>query len=188
MLFTTSYAALACCITWGIADGLFYSWERGYIVKQENVIIRLSKSAGQSESAVSLVRDELDDTLLRNVPQEKRLYLYQKLVQYLSFVEEREKMSLRDAATIIPGTFYISTVAGLIVVIPFFLMNSNLPFFLMDDVETALGISNLLGILLFFGIGCYRAFNKDLFSNVISGIGMSLIGIIITAITIVLGG
>ncbi len=188
MLFMTIYAALACCIAWGIADGLFYSWERSYIVKQENTIIRLSKSAGQGESAVSLVGNELDDTILRNVPQEKRKELYQKLVQYLSVVEERKKMTLRDAATIILGTFLISTMAGIIVVMPFFLMSSNLSFFFMGDVETALKVSNLLGILLLFVVGYYRAFNKDLSSRIISGIGTSLIGIIIAVITIVLGG
>ncbi len=188
MLSTIIYSALACCIAWGIADGLFYSWERSYIVKQENAIIRLSKSAGESESAVSLVGDELDDTILRNVTQEKRLELYQKLVQYLSIVEERKKMSLRDAATIILGTVLISTVASLIVVIPFFLMDSKLPFFLTDDVETALMVSNLLGILLLFVVGYYRAFNKDLSSKIISGINTSFIGVIITVITIVLGG
>jgi len=188
MLSTTIYTALACCIAWGIADGMFYSWERGYIIKRENAIIRLSKSAGQSESAVSLAGDELDDTILRNVPQEERLEIYQKLVQYLSFVEERKKMSLRDAATIILGTLIISTVSGLIVVMPFFLMDSNLPFFVKEDIETALKISNLLGILLLFVVGYYRAFSKDLSSKIISGIDTSFIGIIITVITIVLGG
>jgi VIT1/CCC1 family predicted Fe2+/Mn2+ transporter len=134
------------------------------------------------------VGEELDDTILRDVPQEERLDLYQKLVQYLSVVEERKKMSLRDAATIILGTFLISTAAGLIVVIPFFLMDSKLPFFLTDDIETALKVSNLLGILLLFVVGYYRAFSKDLSSKIISGIDTSFIGIIITVITIVLGG
>lgn len=188
MLSTTIYTALACCIAWGIADGMFYSWERGYIIKRENAIIRLSKSAGHSESAVSLVGEELDDTILRNVPQENRLDLYQKLVQYLSIVEERKKMSLRDAATIILGTFLISTATGFIVVVPFFLMDSKLPFFLAGDVETALKVSNLLGILLLFVVGYYRELNKDISSKIISGIGTSFIGIIITVITIFLGG
>lgn len=179
MLSTIIYSALACCVAWGIADGLFYSWERSYIVKKENTIIRLSKSAGQGESAVSLVGDELDDTILRNVPQEKRLDLYQKLVHHLSVVEERKKMSLRNAAAIILSAFFISTVAGFIVV---------MPFFLMDDVETALEVSNLLGILLLFGVGYYRAFNKDLSSRIVSGISTSFIGIIIAIITIFLGG
>jgi VIT1/CCC1 family predicted Fe2+/Mn2+ transporter len=137
---------------------------------------------------VSLVGDELDDTILRNIPQENRLELYQKLVHYLSVVEERKKMSLRDAATIILGTLLISTSDGIIVVIPFFLMDSKLPFFLTGDIETALKISNLLGILLLFVVGYYRAFSKDLSSKIISGIDTSLIGVIITVVTIVLGG
>lgn len=32
-------AALFCCIAWGIADGLFYLWERNYIIRRENKTI-----------------------------------------------------------------------------------------------------------------------------------------------------
>jgi hypothetical protein len=80
------YAALFCCIAWGIADGLFYVWERRYIIGQENEIIRLSKSTRENESALPLVGEELDDTILRNIAPENRQQLYQKLLQFLSGV------------------------------------------------------------------------------------------------------
>lgn len=38
MLSTTIYTVLACCIDSGIADGMFYSWEKSYIIKRENAI------------------------------------------------------------------------------------------------------------------------------------------------------
>jgi hypothetical protein len=46
---TVVYSALFCCIAWGIADGLFYAWERRYNIRTENKIIeyqnpRIAKS------------------------------------------------------------------------------------------------------------------------------------------------
>ncbi|NYT08164.1 MAG: hypothetical protein GKC05_07925 [Methanomicrobiales archaeon] len=173
------FAALFCCIAWGIADGLFYFWERGYIIRRENRIIRFSRSAQDNESALSLIGEELDDTVLRNIPPENRLQLYQTLVQFLSGVDAREKVSLHEAMTIITGTFILSAGAGLIVVVPFFVIR---------DVDQALILSNVLGILLLFGVGYFRAFDRSVLPRVLYGIVSSLIGIFIAGITVVLGG
>ncbi len=175
----TILAALFCCIAWGIADGLFYLWERNYIIRRENRIIQFSKSPREKESALPLIGEELDDTILRNIPKENRVQLYEKLSQFLSGADNREKVSFREAATIVSGTFLLSAGAGLFVVTPFFVIG---------DVEQALKISNLVGILLLFGVGYLRALDRNIFSRVIFGIGSSLIGIVIAGITIVLGG
>jgi VIT1/CCC1 family predicted Fe2+/Mn2+ transporter len=175
----TIFAALFCCIAWGIADGLFYLWERNYIIRRENRIIQLSKSAQQKESALSLIGEQLDDTILRNIPKENRFLLYDKLSQFLSSADNREKVSPREAITIVCGTFLLSAGAGLIVVSPFYVIG---------NVEQALKISNFAGILLLFGVGYFRALDSNFFSRVIYGFGSSLIGIIIAGITIVLGG
>lgn len=171
-------AALFCCIAWGIADGLFYSWERGYIIRRENQIIRFSKSR-ENESAISLIEDELEDTILRNISPETRSQLYRKLVEFLSGVEPRERLSPRQAATIILGTFLLSAGAGLIVVIPFFLIR---------DVGSALLVSNALGIVLLFGVGYFRAIDRSVLPRIMYGFVSSLIGIFIAGITVVLGG
>jgi len=179
MLYNTIVAALLCCIAWGIADGLFYFWERSYIIRRENRIIQSSKSARQDESAIPLIEEQLDDTILRNIPRENRLQLYEKLTEYLSGVDTREKLSWHEAVTIILGTFIRSAGAGLIVVTPFFVLH---------NVEQALILSNVLGIFLLFGVGYFRALDRNFFSKVIFGFGSSFIGIIIAVITIVSGG
>jgi hypothetical protein len=171
-------AALFCCIAWGIADGLFYFWERNYIIRRENMTIQLSKS-GQNEPALSLIGEQLDDTILRTIPENQRLTLYEKLVQFLSTVEAREKVPWQAALTIILGTFVLSAGAGLVVVSPFFFL---------DDARQALGVSNLLGIVLLFIVGYMRALDRNVLMKVMFGIGSSLIGIIIAGITVVLGG
>jgi hypothetical protein len=174
----TVYTALFCCMAWGVADGLFYLWERNYLIRQENEIIALSKSA-QTEPAVSLVEAQLDDTVLRNVPGEQRLELYRKLVQFLSGAGAREKVSVREGLTIIGGTFIRSALAGVVVV---------LPLFATTDVDLALKVSNLLGILLLFGVGYLRAQDRDFLHRIVMGAGTAMIGIVITVITVVMGG
>jgi len=172
-------AALFCCIAWGIADGLFYLWERNYIIRRENKVIEFSKSPQQNESALSLIGEQLDDTILRNIPRENRLQLYEKLTQFLSGVHTRENLTPLQAVTIVLGTFLLSAGAGLIVVFPFFVI---------PDVQQALIVSNLGGIFLLFGVGYFRAFDRNLFSKVLFGLGSSMVGIIIAAITVVFGG
>jgi hypothetical protein len=179
MVYRTALTALFCCIAWGIADGLFYSWERRYIVGQENRIIQLSKSADQQESAIPLIGDQLDDTILRTIPEDQRQTLYRKLAEYLSRIEVREKMTARDSLAIIGGTFLRSAGAGLVVVAPFYLI---------DDNQAALAVSNLVGILLLFGVGYARALDKRPLPRIASGFGTSLLGFIIAGITVVLGG
>jgi hypothetical protein len=171
-------AALFCCIAWGIADGMFYLWERNYIIRRENKTIEFSKSS-LGESAVTLIGEQLDDTILRNIPGENRLQLYEKLTQFLSTVDKRENISTREALTIIFGTFLLSTGAGLIIVFPFFII---------DNIEHALIVSNLSGIFLLFIIGYSRALERNFLSKIIQGTGVAFIGIIIAVITIILGG
>jgi VIT1/CCC1 family predicted Fe2+/Mn2+ transporter len=172
-------AALFCCIAWGVADGLFYLWERNYIIRRENKTIELAKSEGNDDSAISLIGEQLDDTILRNIPGENRVQLYQKLTRFLLTVDEREKLSPRQALTIIIGTFLLSSGAGLVVVFPFFII---------DDVMQALILSNISGILLLFIVGYSRAFERNSLSRIINGFASAFIGIIISLITVVLGG
>jgi VIT1/CCC1 family predicted Fe2+/Mn2+ transporter len=104
---------------------------------------------------------------------------YRRLADYLSRVDARENMTMRDTFIIIWGTFLRSAGAGLVVVIPFFLM---------DDVRAALWVSNLLGILLLFGVGYLRSMDRRPLPRLVMGFGTSLLGIIIAGITVILGG
>ena len=173
------YPALFCCMAWGIADGLFYAWERRYNIRMENKIIDLSRSGQNRDDAIPLIREQLDDTILRNINYEKRMELYRNLMKYLDEVGIKRMLSKRDAISIISATFVISTVAGLAIVAPFFLV---------ENLKTALNISNMLGICLLFIIGYHRAYEKSASARMIMGFGTAVIGIVIAAVTILLGG
>jgi len=88
-------------------------------------------------------------------------------------------MTMRDSLVIVGGTFLRSAGAGLVVVIPFFLM---------DDATAALRVSNILGILLLFGVGYARSLDKRPLPRIAMGFGTSLLGFIIAGLTVVLGG
>jgi VIT1/CCC1 family predicted Fe2+/Mn2+ transporter len=173
------WTALFCCIAWGLADGLFYLWEREYIVRQENRIIASSRSAAGNQAAVAMLGEQLDDSILRNVPRERRAELYEGLSRSLAGAADREKVTAREAGTLVLGTLVRSALAGLVIVAPFFLV---------DDLELALDASNLLGILLLFAVGYTRALDRDLASRLVNGLAAAMIGVIIAVITIALGG
>ena len=173
------YPALFCCIAWGIADGLFYAWERRYNIRMENKIIDLSRPGQDRDEAMHLIREQLDDTILRNINYEKRTVLNRNLMNHLDEVGAKRTPSRWDALSIVSATFAISTAAGLAVVAPFFLV---------ENLKTALDISNMLGICLLFIIGYHRAYEKSASARMIMGFGTAVIGIVIAAVTILLGG
>ena len=172
-------AALLCCAAWGIADGLFYVWERDYILIRENRIIGAARNGVQDDSLRDLIGEELDDTILRTIPPAHRAGLYDQLIRYLSTLDTREKLTAGDAGIIVCGTFLLSTMAGLLLV---------LPFFFITDVRTALILSNLIGILLLFSIGYSRAAGREVLSRLRFGLATSCVGIVIAGMTVVLGG
>ncbi|WP_319508593.1 hypothetical protein [uncultured Methanolobus sp.] len=177
--FPLIYSALFCCIAWGIADGSFYVWERKYNLRMENDIIDMCRSKREKDAAISLIGEQLGNTILSNMAADKRQKLYGDLVVHLAAAGKKEAVSAGDILNIILGTTLVSTVAGLTVIIPFFLI---------EDMYFALTISNWLGISLLFVIGYYRTYEKDLFERLRSGFITAVIGMMIAAITVMLGG
>ncbi|WMW22081.1 hypothetical protein RE476_12010 [Methanolobus mangrovi] len=177
--FPLVYSALFCCIAWGIADGSFYVWERKYNLRMENDIIDMCRSKREKDAAISLIGEQLGNTILSNIAADKRQKLYSGLVLHLAAAGRKEAVSAGDILNIILGTTLVSTVAGLTII---------LPFFLIEDMYFALTISNWLGISLLFVIGYYRTYEKDFFERLRSGFITAVIGMMIAAITVMLGG
>lgn len=173
------WAALFCCIAWGIADGLFYVWERSYLVRQENRVIESSRSVSGRGTAVALLGEQLDDSVLRNLVPERRAAINDLVSRELADAAGRERVAPREAGTILLGTFLRSSVAGLVIVAPFFLV---------DDVDAALYALNTLGILLLFAVGYARSLDPGIAARAVGGLGAAMVGVVIAAITIALGG
>lgn len=171
-------AALLCTIAWGLADGFFYLWERNYIVGQENRVIASSRSPARRDEAVALLGEQLDDSILRNLADGRRAELYAGLLSDLG-VADKAAVTRGEAFEIVLGTLARSAAAGLVIVAPFFFVG---------DPARALLVSNLLGIVLLFAVGYSRAHERDVLSRAVGGAGTAMIGVVIAAITIALGG
>ena len=152
---------------------------REIIISGQRNIIEICKSDLKGEAAIYLISEKLENTIISNISEEKRLELYRDLILHLAATGEKETVSTREVLAIIVVTSLISTASGVTVV---------LPFFLADKLIHALAQSNLLGILLLFITGYYRTYEKNLYGKVRSGFGTTVIGMSIAAITIVLGG
>lgn len=170
-------AALACCIAWGLVDGIFYAWEAHYLQRRKNDLIRLVKQDHTGNGA-SRVNEEMDDTLLVYLDQEDRDQVVDKISKKLSREEPEGVPIVEDIATVGGSLFLV--VGPAIVVL--------LPFYVFPDVSSALFISNILAITMFFVLGYVRNESTVLLKRIRTGFLTALLGVIITFVTLVLGG
>ena len=180
---TVVLSALYCCIAWGLADGVFYAWEDGYNSKNHRILIEDSRTESKKPIAVSMIRDELDDTILGSIEEKDREKLYDGIVGYLARnrLKKVEKFAtLRVLPHYLLGTTVLAVGTGLVVLLPFFILR--------QDVSLALRLSNILGIVVLFLIGFYRSQDSSTLSRISSGIISGTLGAIIVLITLLLGG
>ncbi len=171
--------ALACCIAWGVADGLFYIWERKYILNQERRIVSMSKDTASRQEAVDQVRSLLDDSILRNIEPKKRERLYLGLVNELIDVDEVTGLDRGWAIRILFGTIILAAIAGIVILAPIYFL---------EPLSTAILVSNVLGVMLLFAVGFNRAYGKPLPLRFVSAGAAAVVGLIIALITTYLGG
>jgi hypothetical protein len=180
---TILFSALYCCIAWGLADGFFYAWEAAYNAENNRLLIEDSKNETKRPIAISMIKEELDDTVIGSIAKDDREKLYEGIVGYLSKnrVPQKKTASLiRVLPHYLLGTTTLSILGGVIVLLPFVLIQGNL--------VLALRVSNIVGIITLFLIGYYRSGDNRLERRLSSGLISAVLGIIIAIITVVLGG
>lgn len=170
-------SALACCIAWGLVDGIFYSWEAHYEAKKKNLMIRGAKQALNGPTT-SDVDGAFDESLADYLDEAERKELVEKVNTKLAAAEEVKVPLKQDLITV--GLALALVVGSAIVVI--------IPFYLIDDVLQALLVSNLAGIALLFIIGVWREESKRIGKKLLTGLGTAFLALIITVVTVALGG
>jgi len=170
-------SALACCIAWGLVDGIFYSWEAHYEAKKKNLMIRGAKQALDGPT-VSDVDGAFDESLADYLDESERKELVEKVNVKLATAEEVKVPLKQDLITI--GLAIALVVGSAIVVI--------IPFYLIDDTLQALAVSNIAGIALLFIIGVWREESKRISKKLATGLGTAFLALIITVVTVALGG
>ena len=67
----------------GIADGFFYAWEHDCDTANHRKIAEDSKIEEKKANVISVVKEELDFTILESIDEADREELYAQIVEYL---------------------------------------------------------------------------------------------------------
>ena len=171
-------AILGCNLAWGIIDGVLYVlgqvFERGRL---RRIGFHLRQATSDAE-ARRMVADELDETLTSMTDESTRHSLYQSIV-------ERARSAPQMANRVRRADLLGGLAAGWLVFACSF--PAVLPFLLLDDPRMALRVSNaiLLGLLFFVG---WRWARHTLAKPWIAGVTFLLVGLLLVALAIPLGG
>jgi VIT1/CCC1 family predicted Fe2+/Mn2+ transporter len=169
--------ALACCIAWGLVDGIFYTWEAHYEAKKKNNMIKSAKVA-VDEDLKSEVDGAFDDSLADYLDDEQRKHLVDQVTVKLATAEKVKVPKTQDFVTIGIALFLVVGSAILVVI----------PFYIVDDILNALLLSNLAGISLLFFMGYWREESERITKKLTTGSVTALVAVIITFVTVALGG
>ena len=169
---------LGCNLAWGVIDGVLYVlaqvFERGRV---RRIGLHLRQAVSDTE-ARQMVADEFDETLVPVTDEPVRQRLYQSIVENVrSAPATPNRVSRKD---VLGGL-----AAGWLVFACSF--PAVLPFIFLDDPRLALRVSNaiLLGLLFFAG---WRAARHTLAKPWLAGITFLLVGVLLVALAIPLGG
>jgi len=170
-------SALACCFAWGLVDGVFYVWEGRFETRRKKMVFK-DLNKGDKVEATHLINSAMEDTYLDYLDEKDRKDVVEKISQGMK-KDDPPSSSFKEDLTIIAITIGLVLGTGAFVV---------LPFYLIDDLAQALYISNLMCIMVLFILGFYRRETKSLVERMGSGVVTALVGVIITVVTVILGG
>jgi VIT1/CCC1 family predicted Fe2+/Mn2+ transporter len=175
---TILLSALFCCIAWGLVDGIFYAWEAHYELDKRKKLQAAAAASGGAVDAQGLVEDHLGDTLVDTLEDEDRKQIYQILQKKIPQID-LGKVSFREDIMTILIAFGLVVGSSIIVMIPFVVI---------DPLMTALIVSNVTGIVLLFIMGYWREEDKRVSRKLATGGLTALVALIITVVTVSLGG
>ncbi len=168
--------ALGCNLAWGIIDGVLYLMGCLAGKGRELMTYRAVRKAGDPRKAQALIADALP-SVIASVMQPAELEAIHQRLQKLPEPPERARLSGRDWRGAV-GVFLLVFLSTFPVAVPFLFMQSAM---------TAMRISNAIAIVMLFGAGfAYgRCVGR---SPWVFGISMVVLGGVLVALTMALGG
>ncbi len=169
---------LGCNIAWGVVDGVMYVLTRLFARGSRARIIRDVLSLPTEEAVMARVGKELDDRLAPLTTAEERQRIYRSIVE-LTRRASQEKVRVRRE-DLLGGV-----AVGAVVILATFPMVA--PYLIVRNPYWAVRLSNLIGLVLLFMLGAWwgRVVGG---SSWRIGAGLTLVGALLTVITIALGG
>ena len=172
-------AALGCAVAWGIIDGIMYVLTSMAERSQQHRLIRAIRHAASEQEGVAMVAAELDDKLKRLASDDEREALYRDLYRKLkAMIPQPVGFKKGDFAGAL-GVAIVAVTAALPVVLPLLLFQSNPPL--------AIRASNLVAFGMLFGMG--YSWGKYIGAAPWKlGLALPMIGVVMMAVAIPLGG
>ena len=168
--------ALGCNTAWGLVDAVLFillaktSEGRGY------TILNFVRRSQEKDKAIEFIADSMPP-VIADVLQPAEMEMIRQRILQLPESTVKKKRTFKNFKIAV-GIFFLVFLSTFPVAAPFIFI---------DDVQTALRISNAIAILLLFfcgwGLAKYAGRNR-----LFVGIIMSLLGIALVLITIALGG
>ena len=176
---TILISALFCCIAWGLVDGIFYAWEAHYeLEKKKTLQAQAHEAQGDAKNARELVEDDLGDTIVDLMDEKDKEQIYQ-IIEKNVFGVDLGSVSIKEDILTVLIAFSLVVGSSIIVM---------LPFLWISPATAALKVSNIAGILLLFVMGFWREEDTRFTKKLITGGFTALCALIITLVTVYLGG
>lgn len=171
-------AALGCNVAWGIIDGVMYIMgcllDRG---KRTRMLLAL-RGVTDETTALQAIENEMDGPLTSLLTPAERQAAYRDIWR-LSSRAQPEKPRIRK------DDLMGGLAAGLLVILT--ALPGSIPFLFMDDKFQAMRASNAILLVLLFWCGFFWARFTGV-NRVLAGLAMTLIGVMLVAAAIALGG
>ena len=171
-------SALFCCLAWGLVDGIFYAWEAHYELDRKKKLLTRVQAPNDPNEARELVEDHLGDTIVDLMEEKDKEKIYQIVEKNVAGIDLGHVSIKEDMVTVLIA-FGLVVGSSIIVMVPFLVVS---------PVMNALIISNITGILLLFVMGYWREEDKRIAKKLITGGLTAFVALIITIVTIRLGG
>jgi len=173
---TMLIGALGCNLAWGIIDGVFYLMGCLADKSRELLALRAVRQATDPHKAQQIIADALPQ-VVASVVQAAELGAMAQRLKELPEPAERARLRAGDWRGAI-GVFLLVFLSTFPVVLPFLFMSQVLP---------AMRVSNLIAVAMLFATG--YAFGRITGGRPwVVGISMVLLGAVLVALTMALGG
>lgn len=171
-------AAIGCNVAWGVIDGALVVMSNRYARRRRGNLIRAVHAAPDEESALAVIRDELESGVHAETRPDDREKVYRSIHALLSSAKPLPMHVRAD-------DWMTALAVFILVVLP--TLPAALPFFVIGDPHRALRGSNALLILLLFVAG-HRWGRHIGMHPWLSGLVLTTIGSLLVVIAIALGG
>jgi len=172
-------ATIGCNLAWGIIDAVMFTLGTTFFRSRRLRLFRHVKTAKDEEAALAVLAKEfpIEEIPLSARPADAEA-LYRSLLALTTRAEPVTRSLTKGDLTAAAAIFLLVSSTALPAVVPFFLI---------DDADSALRASNLFLVLLLFVTG-YKWADFSGGRPVFAGITMICLGLFLVAIAIALGG